>query len=192
MSRIALHTFQQVDSSGVTTITIHNMASGGIKGTTETRVVDGDSREHTDYIWGHVKGLCRFMPTGDTTTDDKLSGDWSEETREGECIVDETSAVDGSWSSVMVCMSSVCPNKSLLKWAILCPCNEKGRRRDKMLCSNKAFCVSLWLLIDAYKIKVWGFEIIDNSRHLVRHVTVKRGNESSSAKLVYEYNGATP
>ncbi|OQE15880.1 hypothetical protein PENSTE_c026G03300 [Penicillium steckii] len=142
MSRIALHTFQQVDSSGVTTITIHNMASGGIKGTTETRVVDGDSREHTDYIWGHVKGLCRFMPTGDTTTDDKLSGDWSEETREGECIVDETSAVDGSWSSVMI--------------------------------------------------KVWGFEIIDNSRYLVRHVTVKRGNESSSAKLVYEYNGPTP
>lgn len=186
MSRIALHTFQQVDSSGVTKITIHNMASGGIKGTTETRVVDGDSREHTDYIWGHVKGLCRFMPTGDTTTDDKLSGDWSEETREGECIVDETSAVDGSWSSVMVCMSSVCPNKSLLNWAVFSALAMKKEEGE-----TRCF-VSLWLLIDAYKIKVWGFEIIDNSRYLVRHVTVKRGNESSSAKLVYEYNGPTP
>lgn len=102
MSRISLHTFQRIEN-GVTTITIHNIAPGGIKGTTERRVVDGNPREHSDYIWEHVRGQCNLIPTRDSN--DEFNCDWSEETREGECLVDETSAVDGTWSSVMVCPS---------------------------------------------------------------------------------------
>ncbi|KAJ5088544.1 hypothetical protein N7456_012160 [Penicillium angulare] len=98
LSRISLHKFQQIEN-GVITLDIHNIAPGGIKGTTEKRVLDGEFREHKDYIWGHVKGRCRLALT--RNIDEKLSSDWSEETREGECLVDETSAVNGAWSSIM-------------------------------------------------------------------------------------------
>lgn len=159
MARISLRTFHET-SNGTTTITIHNVSLGGIKGTTEERVLDGEFAEHSDYIWGHVKGRTQYALTQDTN--DNLMEHWSQETSEGECIVDETMAMNGSWSSIMVSfiMSSVIARPAAFSDMLIPP-------------------------------KIWGFEMINGSRFFVRHVTVRRGSQSSSARLVYEYTGPT-
>lgn len=85
---------------GVVTVAIDNKAYG-IKGTRETRAMDWVSREHKDYIWGNVRGRCRYVLTSELT-EDSLSSGWSEETRNGYCVENEMADVNGAWSGYMV------------------------------------------------------------------------------------------
>jgi hypothetical protein len=89
----------------VVTITIRNTSSGGIKETTEIRHLDWQPTEHKDYIWGHVKGSSRYLPTKELDNEFLKTG-WLEETLQGECIQNDSESWDGSWSSSMVCFSS--------------------------------------------------------------------------------------
>lgn len=59
LATISLHTIQ-TEMDNITTITIRNVANGGIQGTTEVRHLDWQQREHKDYIWGRVCGRCGY------------------------------------------------------------------------------------------------------------------------------------
>ncbi|TVY54938.1 hypothetical protein LSUE1_G009423, partial [Lachnellula suecica] len=61
LATITLHTKQYTDSDNETHIDIEQTATGGIKGTTEIRVLNWSERTHTDSIFGTVKGRSRWL-----------------------------------------------------------------------------------------------------------------------------------
>lgn len=94
----------QSTSNKTTKITITNIASSVIKGTTENMILDGQFHDHKDYIWGAVRSKTRFVHTRDIRNngDDEFFGQWSQDMQEGDCILTESEAMDGSWTSTMV------------------------------------------------------------------------------------------
>jgi len=65
------------DTTPVTHIEIEQTGTGGLKGTTEKRCLDHQWREHSDWMFGHVKGQTRFL-SGDEITDEFLKKGWLE------------------------------------------------------------------------------------------------------------------
>jgi len=76
LATITLHT-KQYDDEGVTHIDIDQTATGGIKGTTELRTLDWTYRDHTDHIFGELKGRNRWTKIDNPEIlDDFLKEDW--------------------------------------------------------------------------------------------------------------------
>ena len=65
-----------------TTVKIEQVATGGIKGTTENRTLDWTPREHKDYLFGRVMGSSRWVkldklePGRGLEEMDFLAADW--------------------------------------------------------------------------------------------------------------------
>ncbi|KAK2068715.1 hypothetical protein P8C59_003343 [Phyllachora maydis] len=53
------------DRGDVTHVDIDQTATGGIKGSTERRCVDGVAREHSDWLFGRVRGRSRWVAAAD-------------------------------------------------------------------------------------------------------------------------------
>jgi hypothetical protein len=53
LTTVTLH-IKQYEKDGLVHIDIDQTATGGIKGTSEIRTIDGESREHTDWLFGTV------------------------------------------------------------------------------------------------------------------------------------------
>jgi hypothetical protein len=58
---VTLHTKQYPDDDGRTHIDIEQTATGGIRGTTELRVLDWTTRSHSDHIFGNLSGKSRWV-----------------------------------------------------------------------------------------------------------------------------------
>lgn len=103
----------QSTSKDTTTITITNIASNVIKGTTEKMILDGQFHDHKDYIWGAVRSKTRLEHTRGTRTegDGEFFGQWAQDTQEGDCILTESEAVDGSWAGTMVGLAFLSTNQ---------------------------------------------------------------------------------
>lgn len=79
----------------VTHLEIAQTATGGIKGTSEKRCLDYVWREHSDWMFGHVKGQSRWVKKeeiGDTF----LEGGWIEE---GEYIESYVESLENGWTA---------------------------------------------------------------------------------------------
>jgi hypothetical protein len=74
---VTLHVKQYTDEAGNTHIDIEQTATGGIKGTTETRELTWTFNEHEDHIFGKVKGRSRWLGL-DAVEDDYLKEGWLE------------------------------------------------------------------------------------------------------------------
>ncbi|KAB5579871.1 hypothetical protein GE09DRAFT_1080032 [Coniochaeta sp. 2T2.1] len=61
----------------VTHIEIEQTGTGGLKGTTEKRCLDHQWREHSDWMFGHVKGQTKFLKA-EEVTDEYLKKGWLE------------------------------------------------------------------------------------------------------------------
>ncbi|KAI6250891.1 hypothetical protein HI914_01009 [Erysiphe necator] len=61
IATITLSVTQTVDDSGITHINIDQTATGGIPGTSEKRDLDWEVREHTDHVFGTLKGRTRWI-----------------------------------------------------------------------------------------------------------------------------------
>jgi len=61
LATITLHAKQYTDDQSTTHIDISQTATGGMKGTTEIRLLDWQEREHEDHIFGHLKGRSRWL-----------------------------------------------------------------------------------------------------------------------------------
>lgn len=104
-------------------IDIEQVATAGVKGTTENRCLDYEFREHSDWLFGHVKGRSRFLGVaelkawvaGEAKTEgwvedefaalDWLEGDGEQKGPAGETlIVNHVVNLDaaGGWTAVQV------------------------------------------------------------------------------------------
>ncbi|KAH6619558.1 hypothetical protein B0J18DRAFT_248045 [Chaetomium sp. MPI-SDFR-AT-0129] len=61
----------------VTHIVIDQTGTGGMKGTTEKRCLDNVYREHSDWLFGNVRGRTQFLPN-EEITDEFLKSGWLE------------------------------------------------------------------------------------------------------------------
>ncbi|KAH8594924.1 hypothetical protein B0O99DRAFT_594973 [Bisporella sp. PMI_857] len=76
LATVTLHVKQYVED-GTTHIDIDQTATGGIKGTTELRVLNWTPREHEDHIFGSLKGKSRWLtPELLDTLDEHLKEGW--------------------------------------------------------------------------------------------------------------------
>ncbi|KAM3067887.1 hypothetical protein ACMFMG_011370 [Clarireedia jacksonii] len=70
-----------MDNKGTVIITIKNVASVGLTGTTEIRHLNAELKEHKDYIWGHIRARSRYVLTANLGEDDRYPKyGWLEET----------------------------------------------------------------------------------------------------------------
>jgi hypothetical protein len=95
------------DTTPVTHIEIEQTGTGGMKGTTEKRCLDFQWREHSDWMFGHVKGQTKFVAPADIT-DEFLAKDWLEDEAEkggpnGEThILSYVESLDSGWTATQV------------------------------------------------------------------------------------------
>ncbi|KAK1769982.1 hypothetical protein QBC33DRAFT_307894 [Phialemonium atrogriseum] len=59
-----------------THIEIEQLATAGVKGTTEKRCVDGEWREHGDWLFGRVRGRSNWIASAADVEDKFLAGGW--------------------------------------------------------------------------------------------------------------------
>jgi hypothetical protein len=77
LATITLHTKQYFSSDDKAThIDIEQTATGGIKGTTEIRVLNWSERSHEDHLFGNVKGQSRWLTSLDQVDDAFLKEGW--------------------------------------------------------------------------------------------------------------------
>ncbi|KAI4598485.1 hypothetical protein KJ359_002895 [Pestalotiopsis sp. 9143b] len=75
---------RQYEEDGKPHVDIEQTATGGLKGTSEHRTVDGEAREHADWLFGKVKARSFFVKHEDLPAkikevlggDEFLAGDW--------------------------------------------------------------------------------------------------------------------
>ncbi|PBP16157.1 hypothetical protein BUE80_DR013039 [Diplocarpon rosae] len=65
LATVTLHVKQYVDESSITHVDIEQTATGGMKGTTELRILDWTDRSHNDYVFGNVTGKNRWSSLQD-------------------------------------------------------------------------------------------------------------------------------
>ncbi|KAF5849863.1 hypothetical protein GGP41_005297 [Bipolaris sorokiniana] len=107
-----LHQSPVDGSDGVPTthIKIDQVLTGGIKSSPENRTLDWTYREHTDFIFGVIKGRSRYSTlqkfqqesteTGATDEDIRyMTEGWLKETQEGEIIESFMSNAANKWIS---------------------------------------------------------------------------------------------
>ncbi|KAI9828690.1 MAG: hypothetical protein M1832_001793 [Thelocarpon impressellum] len=88
-------------ADGPATINIAQVATGGISGTTENRVLDWTPREHSDHIFGRLEGRSRFLPLAEVA-DDFLRHGWEEAIAETGTVQSLVKAVDSDWSAEQI------------------------------------------------------------------------------------------
>ncbi|KAI1261747.1 hypothetical protein F5Y18DRAFT_191545 [Xylariaceae sp. FL1019] len=77
VATVTLHIKQYNDSEGQPHIDIDQVATGGLKGTSEHRTLDFQFREHSDWLFGTAKGQSKFV------TKEELDAIVAEQTKQG-------------------------------------------------------------------------------------------------------------
>lgn len=74
LATVTLHIKQYTDDAGITHVDIDQTATGGIKGTSESRQCDWIPREHEDYLFGKVQGKTRWITASEIGDDYQKEG----------------------------------------------------------------------------------------------------------------------
>ncbi|KAL2148149.1 hypothetical protein VTH82DRAFT_8736 [Thermothelomyces myriococcoides] len=91
----------------VTHIEIEQTGTGGIKGSTEKRCLDDTFRDHSDWLFGHVRGKSYFLKPEDIS-DEFLRSGWLEGDDEkkgpnGEThIISYVESYDNGWTATQI------------------------------------------------------------------------------------------
>lgn len=116
MATLTLHTKQYVAPPGppadpaappCTHIDIEQTGTAGMKGTSEKRCLDNVFREHSDWLFGHVKGQTKWLTAADIT-DAYLSSGWLEGPEEqggpnGEThLMSHVESIDAGWTATQI------------------------------------------------------------------------------------------
>ncbi|KAH8675556.1 hypothetical protein BX600DRAFT_507784 [Xylariales sp. PMI_506] len=75
LATITLDTKQYDGDDGFVHVDIDQIASGGIKGTTELRVINGEPHEHSDWLFGSVNASSRWATAADLA---EVAKEWGE------------------------------------------------------------------------------------------------------------------
>jgi len=98
------------DPSGpeVSHIEIEQTGTGGMKGSTEKRCLDFQFRDHSDWLFGHVRGQSKWMTPADIQDPYLASKDWLEGDAEkggpnGEThVLSHVESVDNGWTATQI------------------------------------------------------------------------------------------
>ncbi|KAF3764811.1 hypothetical protein M406DRAFT_322738 [Cryphonectria parasitica EP155] len=96
LASVTLHVKQYVSEDGKEHVDIEQTATGGLKGTSEHREMDGQPREHKDWLFGRVSGRSEFVteiPGGDAF----LLSNWEEGT--SEWLLNSVDSLDNGWTA---------------------------------------------------------------------------------------------
>lgn len=97
------------DGKPTAEIIIEQVGTGGLKGTTERRVLDYHTRGHSDWLFGSVEGRTRYNTLAGLTEENKgkpteedvkfLTEGWLPETQEGEVVDAFVENEKSKWSA---------------------------------------------------------------------------------------------
>lgn len=92
---------KQYEEAGVSHIDIQQTATGGVKGTSENRVLDNEYREHSDWLFGKVKGRTEWLSETPLKVDEPfLAEGWEDGT--AEWIHAFVQSLDSDWTAAQV------------------------------------------------------------------------------------------
>lgn len=100
LATVTLHIKEYVDESGVTHVDIQQTATGGVKGTAENRTLDDTFREHSDWLFGSVKGRTGWVASKAEIADEFLQKGW--EASQAEFVVGYVESLDNGWTARQV------------------------------------------------------------------------------------------
>ncbi|KAJ5732511.1 hypothetical protein N7493_003992 [Penicillium malachiteum] len=173
---VTLHIHQYTDAEKplVYHIDVDQVITGGIKGTSERRVLDFTEREHTDDIFGTVRGLSK-MVRGAKNENGKLAPAVELQSKVGVPELDEKLQkflrgeilVDGSESEGFLLDDEG---------------DEFGEGEGLFVYSWVVNEKSQWTAE-----QTWGFETIKGERHYVRRAAVVKNGQLELARLVYTF-----
>ncbi|KAI9698383.1 MAG: hypothetical protein M1836_003963 [Candelina mexicana] len=101
LATITLHIKQYTTSDKLTHIDIDQTISGGVSGTTEKRTLDWTFREHSDRIFGKVKGKSQWAKLSEVD-DDFLRKGWLDEVNETGVVRAYVESLDSTWTADQV------------------------------------------------------------------------------------------
>lgn len=87
---------KQYEKDGVVHVDIDQLATGGVKGTTELRQLDNAEGVHDDHVFGKCKGRSRWVKVADVE-DARLRQNWRPETLEAETIESNVENESAKW-----------------------------------------------------------------------------------------------
>jgi len=93
---VTLYVKEYLDEQKVYHIDIDQTGIAGLKGTTELRILDWQEHEHTDYIFGTVRGKCRWIRAADVD-DEFLKKGWGKEMDDNDAMHNHIESVDKGW-----------------------------------------------------------------------------------------------
>lgn len=100
---MTLHVKEYADDAGITHVDIQQTATGGLKGTAEDRTLDNDWREHSDWLFGNVKGRTKWVAnTAEIGDDAFLKSNWATDGEADEHIFAYVENLDKGWTATQV------------------------------------------------------------------------------------------
>ncbi|KAJ6014475.1 hypothetical protein N7540_009066 [Penicillium herquei] len=173
---VTLHIKEYTDSENplVYHIDADQVITGGIKGTSERRVLDWTEREHTDDIFGTVRGLSK-MVRGAKNEDGKLIPAVELQSKVGEPELDAK------------------VQKFLLGDILLDGSENGGFLLDDEgdeFGEGEGLFVHSWVVNEKSQWtaeQIWGFETIGGERRYVRRAAVVKNGQVELARLVYSF-----
>ncbi|KAK2865417.1 hypothetical protein FQN49_003595 [Arthroderma sp. PD_2] len=169
LATITLHVKQYTENE-VVHIDIAQTLTGGISGTTEKRELGWNTKEHTDHIFGSVKGQTRFI--GSKKDGSKTVPAIEIQTKVGK--EEEDAAVAKFFNGDVLADGSASDG-----WAV-----DESEGDEPFLQSWVQSVDNGWTAE-----QVWGFEVINGARYYTRRIVVAKNGVCSKVRLVYPYIG---
>lgn len=93
---------EYVDDAGLTHVDVQQTATGGLKGTAENRTLDDTYREHSDWLFGKVKGRSRWAGSAGSGVEELpddafLRSNWEDGTEEW--VYGYVQSLDSTWTA---------------------------------------------------------------------------------------------
>ncbi|GAE00074.1 conserved hypothetical protein [Paecilomyces variotii No. 5] len=172
--------YRDSENKSLAHIDIDQTLTGGIKGTTETRITDWTEREHKDHIFGAVVGQTRLV-RGSKGEDGKLRPKTEYQTKIGGNGVDDEKIQKFLNGEIL-------PDGTESEGWLLDPVGEDFGEGEGLFLQN-------WVrnIDEGYgwtAEQIWGFENVDGKRQYTRRVVVAGKDGSYQlGRLVYNYQG---
>lgn len=133
LATVTLTIKEYVDDAGLTHVDAQQTATGGLKGTTENRALDNVYREHSDWLFGKVKGRTRWAAKAasggveELPDDAFLRSNWEDGTEEW--VFAYVESLDSTWTATQVWGFQVINGERRYARNVIV---EKGKQRVEM------------------------------------------------------------
>ncbi|OTB02298.1 hypothetical protein M426DRAFT_322724 [Hypoxylon sp. CI-4A] len=142
----------------VTRIDIQQIASAGVKGTTENRCLDFVFREHSDWLFGHVRGRSRWIGAEELRA---LASSEDGEARKGSWVDSDFIARD--WLEA--------------------DAEKGGPDGETHILNHVESLDNGWTAT-----QVWGFQDVGGERRYVRNIVIGKEGKFAEFKMIYDWS----